>query len=68
MRSFLPKRYLVILVPILAVALWAAWGLGSRSVRAGESAVRVATSVCEAHELRALQAEDPQLEIEKSEI
>ena len=63
MRPFPPKRLLAILVPLLAVALWVGWGF-SRSVRAGEPALRVATSVCEAHELRALQAEDPHLAVE----
>jgi hypothetical protein len=51
-------------VPLLAVAVWVSWGFGSRSARAGESAPRVATSVCEAHELRALRAEDPRLAVE----
>jgi len=64
MRPFPPKRHLAILVPLLAVALWVSWGFGSRSVRTGEPALRVATSVCEAHELRALQAEDPHLAVE----
>jgi len=64
MRPFSPKRHLAILAPLLAVALWVSWAFGSPSVRAGESALRVATSVCEAHELRALQAEDPRLAVE----
>jgi hypothetical protein len=64
MRPFAPKRHLAILVPLLAVAPWVSWAFGSPSVRAGESAPRVAAGVCEAHELRALQAEDPSLAVE----
>ncbi|HEY5658598.1 MAG TPA: cytochrome c3 family protein [Myxococcota bacterium] len=64
MRPTPRKHSLVVLVPIVGVALWGLGGMDSRGVRAGERDVRVATSVCEAHELRALQEENPQLEIE----
>jgi hypothetical protein len=64
MRLFAQKRHLAVLVPPLAATLWVSWGFDSGGVRPGEPALRVATSVCEAHELRALQAEDPHLSVE----
>jgi hypothetical protein len=59
------RRPLLIVAPLAVAALGAALlGLGSGIGNADGSEVLTATSVCDAHELRALQAEDPHLQIE----
>jgi len=64
MTSLHSSRLRVLLVPVLALVAWMVWGFGFESAGAGEGSVIVATSVCEAQELKALQAEDPSLQIE----
>jgi hypothetical protein len=60
-----PSRPLWFLLSCVAVAALGVWGIPRASrVHAEEGAKLVATSVCEAHELRARQAEDPSLQIE----
>jgi hypothetical protein len=57
-----------VLLPLLVAAVVAAWVVasfgGSSPVHAEDAGARVATSVCEAHELRELQLADPELSIE----
>ncbi len=68
MRDHAPTRPLALVLLIGAAAVtWLAAGLGAGTAvraNAGEGDVRVATSVCEAHELRALQESDPDIQIE----
>jgi Cytochrome c7 and related cytochrome c len=65
MRTTRPTRHLVFLAPLLAVlAAWAVGAFGSRPVAAKQSGVLTATSVCEAHELQARKALNPDLQIE----
>jgi len=59
-----PKRPLVVLLPVAAAALWTLAGVDVRGLRADAAEPLVAHSVCEAHELKARQAEDPALAIE----
>lgn len=62
-----PRRALLALPPVLALCGAALLGLGLLTGRAGAEGSgekRVATSVCDAHALRALHAEDPEIEIE----
>ncbi len=65
MSSIRPTPRLAFGLPLIGTAAALAWGfLGSTAGIAEDGAPRVATSVCEAHELRALQEEDPHMEIE----
>ncbi len=65
MKHTRPTRRLVFLLPLaIAVGVWGLAGPGSRPVTADAGEVLRATSVCDAHELRALQEEDPDLQIE----
>ena len=65
MRDSAPKRPLVLtLLVIAAAAVWVVTGFGTSPVTADDGGVLVATSVCEAHELRAAQEENPDLKIE----
>jgi hypothetical protein len=65
MSSNHPTRSLLALAPLALGVGLLAWGfMGSRDVQADAGAVRVAGSVCEAHELKAMKAADPHLEIE----
>jgi len=64
MRSIRPKRQIVFLLPVAAVALWTLTGVDVRGLRADAAEPLVARSVCEAHELRARKQEDPALVIE----
>jgi hypothetical protein len=65
MRSIHPTRSLPLLFPLALVGALYAWVVLSQSPsHADAGAGLVAGSVCEAHELRALQAADPHLEIE----
>jgi hypothetical protein len=65
MSPILPRRRVVLAAPLVAALLGGAlvgFGLVERAAQA--DAVLVASSVCEAHELKARQAEDPHLQIE----
>ena len=54
------RSSLFAVVFLAAIAAWIAAGFGGTTpVSAEDSGVRVATSVCEAHELRELQKKDP---------
>lgn len=64
MRSNHPTRSLLLLLPLAVAALFLAWGSVGNPVHAEGGSTLVATSVCEAHELKARAAEDPRLEIE----
>jgi hypothetical protein len=60
---------LLALLLLAAVTAWIAVGFGtSAPVHAEDAGVRVAKSVCEAHELRALQKKDPNLQIDLGEF
>src|SRR5262245_1744374 len=60
------------LLAVFALAVAAAWivvGFGAgEAVHAEDSGVRKAGSVCEAHELRALQKKDPSVQIDLGEF
>ena len=64
MRSNHPTRPLLLLVPLAAAAAFVFWEGAGTPVRAEGGTTLVATSVCEAHELRARAAGDPTLDIE----
>ncbi len=66
MSSNRPARRLILALGALVGISLASFALFALGPRAGgaEAGPRVATSVCEAHELRALQAQDPRLAIE----
>lgn len=64
MGSIRSTRYLVPLVPCLAVALWATQSMDAQGVGAERNGPLVAADVCEARELEARRLEDPTLEIE----
>ena len=55
---------LLAVIFLAAVAAWIAAGVGVAPVSAKDDGARVATSVCEAHELREAQKKDPSLKIE----
>jgi hypothetical protein len=64
MRSNHPTRPLLLLLPLAAAAVFLVWGSGGTPVHAEGDHKLVATSVCEAHELKARKASDPHLDIE----
>ena len=66
MRELAPPRHVLpLLLAVAALACWVAAGLGAgRPVQADESGARAATSVCDAHELRARKVRDPSAVIE----
>lgn len=66
MRHLAPTRpFALVLLVVAALTVWAVVGFGSGApVHADDSGVLVATSVCDAHELRALAEEQPDLKIE----
>ena len=66
MRHLVPMRpFALALLAVAALAVWLVVGLGAGApVSADDGGALVATSVCEAHALRAMQEEDPDLQIE----
>ena len=63
MRSNPPTRPLLLLLPLAAAAVFLSWTSLDNPVQAEQRHTLVATSVCEAHELRARAAKDPHLRI-----
>ena len=63
-RTRPPHGYLLASASVLGLTAAAVFGLGRGSDPADAAEKLVASSVCEAHELRALQAENPALELE----
>jgi hypothetical protein len=66
MRHLAPTRpFALVLLVVAALTVWAVVGFGTGTpVHADDSGILVATSICEAHELRALAEEQPDLQIE----
>jgi hypothetical protein len=64
MRTNRPTRSFLLLLPLLLVAGAFAWAAVRPDRVHAENGPLVASSVCEAHALKALKAEDPSLEIE----
>jgi hypothetical protein len=64
MRPTRPARRVLLALLLLLSAAAATLGVSAFTGRADARQKLVATSVCDAHELKALKAEDPQLEIE----
>ncbi|MEM7410810.1 MAG: cytochrome c3 family protein [Myxococcota bacterium] len=65
MRHLAPTRPWILGALVVAAALvWMVAGFGGTPVQAADTDIRIAKSVCEAHELRALAEADPDLQIE----
>lgn len=64
MRSHHPTRPLLLLIPLAIAAVFIAQGGVGNPVQAEQSHTLVATSVCEAHELKARLAENPDLRVD----